>query len=171
MPQFIEKRPTAVSVVGWFWIIVGGFIVLTGVGAFLGEQPPASLVDDVARKYPVHAWVMRYYSLLLLLLSGFGLLAVFFGIGFLRLRKWARTALEVISWLALTGVVAIAIGMVTMTFNHLKIGFLLFTMAFVLIGTAFYWVPLGLVLRALRSKKVRDAVSGEAGSVEGTTKT
>ncbi|MBI5687642.1 MAG: hypothetical protein HZC54_21435 [Verrucomicrobia bacterium] len=158
MTQFIEKRPTAVSVIGWFWIIAGGFLALAA-GTSLLHRPNESVVNDAAKQHAFLGMAARCYAVSGVLLLTTGATAIVSGIAFLRLRKWGRTALEVISWLAVAYITVAVVGMIAMMSFYLSGVSVLFGILLAGISGAFYWVPLGFIIRSLRSKKVRDAVA------------
>ena len=154
MKQFIEKRPTAVSVIGWFWIIVGGFLAWASIIAVQQGPPDESLLNEIAKGSPLAAMEERHYIFKALFMFTVGDLAIIFGICFLRLYDWARTALEVVSWLCITLLAA------NMILGFFYVGGSFYAAIFLITVSAFFWVPLGLVIYFLRSKKVRDAVGG-----------
>ena len=154
MKQFIEKRPTAVSVIGWFWIIVGGFLALASISAVQQGSPDESLLNELAKGSPLLAMEERHYILKAFFMFAVGDVGVIFGICFLRLYAWARTALEVVSWLC----IALFTANVILAFFFMGVSFL--TAIIFIAGSAFFWAPLGLVIYFLRSRKVREAVGG-----------
>lgn len=159
MKQFMEKRPTAVSVIGWFWIIVGGFMTLASVSVLLQEPPSESLIREMSKDSSLGAWVFRHYVLFALLQVAVAQVAIVSGIGFLRLRKWARIALEVLSWLGVAFVGAIVVKMIFMAFAYCRGCSVIVVAMGVAMISAIYLVPLWFILRSLRSQKVRDAVA------------
>ncbi len=163
MKLFIEKRPTAVSVIGWFWIIVGFFTALASVASLLQDPPSESLIQEMAKDSPVMARALRHYFVGALLQFVVGQVFIFSGIGFLRLRAWARTALEVVSWLVVVFFAAIMVDVLVMMHTYLKDGALPCGVIGCVLGSAFYFGPVGLMLYFLRSRKVREAVGGNGG--------
>ena len=146
--MFAEKRPTAVSVIGWAWIVLGGLMLLSAGSALV----LTSFYGGFSFPFALNTY--RLFSVLELVVGSCGLVA---GVSFLKLRLWSRIALETLSWLAIAGILASSVGLMFSVpgLPALFIG--------VAIGMSLlYCVPLGLMLRALRSDKVRDALSASA---------
>jgi hypothetical protein len=157
---FEEKRPTPVTVIGWAWIIIGSLMLLSATGSlmmqFVTPMPdPSALGDDVP-----FAKIWRYFRVLLAGQVVFASAGVFAGIRFLRLEKWARTALEVASWVLLTGLVSFVIVWVSTVMGmEAAQGFAFVYIAVGIMSTLMYGVPIGLMIHHLRSKRVREAVA------------
>ena len=85
----IEKRPTCVTVIGWFWIIAGGFMCLSAIMGLLVYREPGQLLERVCKIFPF------------LLPVQFGILGIISGVNFLKLKGWSRSVLEVLAYLSL----------------------------------------------------------------------
>ncbi len=94
--------PKSVKVIGWLLIIASVYSILSSVFSFL-------FLDALEPKYQMYSYSMRIF------LTIYGLLfvatALVSSIQFLRLRNWARRALEALSWLYIIQQVARAIYM------------------------------------------------------------
>jgi hypothetical protein len=164
MSEFIEKRPTVVSVIGWFWIIVGGLMALSGSLVSLGYviSGASAHAPDSQHMPALFIFIFRHFVFVAVIQVCFGALAALAGWQLLRLRAWARSALEGLSWIGLVCIVswAVAFNMALGTM-HRGEGFDSFSLFRILVGAfsvVFYGVPLGLIVYFLRSPKVRDAV-------------
>lgn len=162
---FTEARPTAVTVIGWAWIILGAFMLLSaGMGLVMSltvPPPDPALLDGEAP----FAGIWRYFWLLATVQLGVAGLGVFAGLRLLALQSWARTALELLSWLAILALVGYAIFWVINSYAVVgaeadELGFAR-VFAFAGVGvTMIYAVPVGFMIYHLRSAKVRAAVGG-----------
>lgn len=103
------KRPTAMTVIGWLFIIGSAFMILSaGMGLWAlslmrqttgGRLPP--LPPDAPAMFRVMYGLLPYFWLLGRLQIAFALFVIFAALQFLRRRAWARTALESVTWLGL----------------------------------------------------------------------
>ena len=165
--MFEEKRPTCVTVIGWAWIVVG---VLMGLSAMMGllltiasgGMPEASQAG--ARGMP-DLW--RLLPLLVICQMGVAVLGVVSGINFLKLRRWSRCVLEVLSWLLLLFIVGFGVFWLSSWLSASTGGappvFALVGAAMGVVITGVYAVPLAIMLKYLRGPKVRSAMIGAAG--------
>jgi hypothetical protein len=158
---FEEQRPTPVTVIGWAWIILGSFMLLSATGAlityFAGPKPDLSALPDDAP----FAGLWRYFWVVAagqVLLATLGVVA---GRRFLKLEKWARGALELASWILLAGLLGFAILWV-LNVNAMSAGagdgFEIGFMAAGVISTLIYGSPVAVMIYFLRSDRVRQAV-------------
>lgn len=164
MPEFIEKRPTAVTVIGWFWIIVGGLMVLSGgMGslAFMAWGASEHFADS-DRAPKLFTFMFQHFVVIAGVQGCFGALAAVAGWHFLRLRTWARSILEILSWVGLvcfvSWVVAFNIASGSMHRGEGVDSFSVFRIVIAVVSIVIYGVPLGFIIYFLRSAKVRDAV-------------
>jgi hypothetical protein len=163
MADFTEKRPTSVSVIGWFWIIVGSFMAFSGIVASLASifQRPRGFPRDTNAGFGVFDFVFGHFVFFAIAQVLVGAVAITAGAHFLRLRAWARTMLEVIAWLGLVNVIG---WIVVLQFDAISHGgergafhsIVRIVMGIMLM--AFYGVPLGVIVHFLRSPKVRGAM-------------
>ncbi len=169
MTEVKTTRPTSVTVISWFWIIVGIIMVfsaLMGALAFMWTRqiPDHQLTTSPSNyQFEYFSFLLRHFLKLAILQIIIASVSITAGINFLRLRSWARTALELLSWLCLILVLSFAffwilewsmkmLGTPSQKFSILS----LFMNVFFIV---FYSIPLIVIIRFLRSKPVRTAVS------------
>jgi hypothetical protein len=158
-------RPTSVTVIGWVWICLG---ILAALGGAFHLSFPAIAHEMAAQGTPDKSpgfnivWLAIPLGLVEFGVSG---LAIVSGAYFLRLRAWARTCLEALSWAALIFNVCLGLGSVVFFLIKVKgngfyVGttFAIFWCAFALVFPAAFAVPFGVMIKALRGKTVRDAL-------------
>ena len=89
-----------------------------------------------------------------------GILAVYTGISFLKLKAWARGVLEVLSWLLLLYLVGFGV-----YFTHLVLGDFEIDCIVLLVmgaaGMAIWIIPLEMMIKCLRSRRVCEAMYGK----------
>jgi ABC-type phosphate transport system permease subunit len=173
--QSPRARPTSVTVIGWVWVVLGTmmtFSALMGLVIYMVTRqawsqaaPPANAPEGFRALFKLFDWFPVLASAQVLL-SPF---IAWSGVQFLRLRRWARTSLEIINWLALAYVIAFSIFFVY-AWNSMQAGapqkgdgppavFALFGTLAALFNMALFGFPLGLMIRYLRSQAVREACS------------
>jgi hypothetical protein len=177
--ETITKRPKSVTVIGWLFASTGGFLILGALwGMILWKLLTAKLGESVVTQIytpPPPLGIIgispfAYMLLLAILQMGGGMFFLIAGIQFLGLRAWARTALEGISWVWVVYTVISGIWGVyrvtTLDWATLLEGLPMDTEAMKRFGliasvvaTALWTVLLIVIIRYLRSEKVRNAVS------------
>lgn len=167
MTPLIKKRPVAITVIGWFCILVSLWELgrdIYGILDLWNGAPPSGTGTSNPLMTDAAAFNSRFGPALLVMKTILDGGQVIAGAYLLRLRAWARTVLETILWteillLAIAPMVrAIYIACFTnmmdefQSFKTPMLGFLALLCA---------WVCLldGLIIYFLRSKKVRDAVA------------
>jgi hypothetical protein len=144
---FEEPRPTVVSVVGWAWLVLGVLLVAGGIAAIaiLLVAPEARSVRGILRIGSATVELPM------------GVVGFIAARAFLRLAPWSRSALEVLSWLLLVGMLASTVGMLLQAGSPEQFGS--WMMAGVgLVSVLVYGTPVALMIRSLRSQKVRSAM-------------
>ncbi len=102
------ERPKAVTVIGWIWLVLAAVSLFKTIVNFIfwvALQPAIpSLVALAAREDPMTRYLnplLEHYGLVLtiqaLLAAGVGISAYFL----LRMRPWARVAVQTVCWLGL----------------------------------------------------------------------
>ena len=104
MEEQIPQKPKAVKVISWFLIFVAVFSLLSSTFSL-------SLLESVESKYQMFSNTTLIFFYIYGLLYATVLLVS--GIQFLRLRSWARSSLEILSWLYIITISAEAIYYVT----------------------------------------------------------
>ena len=172
-----KKRPTAVTVIGWMFIASAILMILSGgmgLAAFTfvkqtaGGVPP--LPEDIPGQLRVIEIVFQYFEPIAVVQISFAIFILIASIQFLRLQRWARTALEVISWLGLVymvgfGIVWVASWIGITSSIPLTEGTPgpspMFNVVGVIMGaliTACWAVPLVVIIVFLRGKTIRGAL-------------
>ena len=94
-------RPAAVTVIGWCAVVLGVLTILSGVmGLFVAGVLPAleEVPVDISIAFP--PWLFEHWTDLSIAQIVLAVVVVIAGVGFLQLRPWARTAIEVLTWLS-----------------------------------------------------------------------
>jgi hypothetical protein len=178
MSAIQKKRPTAITVIGWIFIAVAvlmifsggmGFVAFTFMQHMKGERPP--IPEGAPFQFGVMDVVFQHFGIIALAQVALAAFIIIASIQFLRLRRWARTALEVIAWLGLVYIVGFGIFWVT-SWISITSGIPvtegapgpppLFGLFGAVMGSmvALVWaVPLVVIIAFLRGKMIREAVS------------
>lgn len=106
-----QTRPAAVALIAWSWILTGALLAIGAVAVLLGAgaispQDTAALPPELANMAGA-LQESRGASLFQLIV---GAVALYAGVQFLNLRAWARTALEILSWLSLLYLAIASVG-------------------------------------------------------------
>jgi len=164
MTEFVKKRPTAISVIGWYCIVFSSYWVIASilnVSHWLLEPPPKtthqlSVIDSF--------WDFIFFCMMNID-SICCIVQIIAGIYLLKLRPWSRTTIEVISWLEILFHVIMAMVFAVFTLPCQDPGGLAALFLAKVRPTALFWtfkftalaVVNGIIIYFLRSKKVRDA--------------
>lgn len=103
-----DERPTAVTVIGWLFIGMSGLMIFSALMSFAAFSMMPDM-DEAMREMPAtmpHQMrglfgLFRYFTIISggqIVVAGFTLFA---GFRFLQRRAWARTYLEVLSWVSI----------------------------------------------------------------------
>lgn len=169
MTEVKPSRPTCVIVISWFWIIVGvimAFSALMGALAFMSiRQMPDHKFSTLASSHHIafFSFLLRHFIIIAFLQIGIAIVSITAGINFLRLRSWARTVLGILSWLCLPFVFGFGffwlLELVMKMPESPTHTFSIISLFMSVLFTAFYSIPLIVIIHFLRSKAVRAAVS------------
>lgn len=170
------ERPTAVTIIGWVFIVSGALALtaaVMGLAAWWAVPPPRSarlLQPPPDAPLPI-VWVsalLDVFGGLATAQGAAGAVAMIAGAQFLRLRRWTRPVLEALAWLALVFVVGFGLVWVStwisVTARMPDTGGVpqrIFTMMGVMmgLGTAVVWgLLLAVIIMLLRSAAVRRAL-------------
>jgi hypothetical protein len=162
------NRPTSVTVTGWLTIALGTLGILAGPPVFLVSKfmpSPTEFPPDPA--FALQYWLLGHFRVVACVQTVVAASALIAGFGFLRMRSWARSYIEVLAWLYLVGTLAIgtlwvrsAVGISRRVSS--EPGFPFPPSMFVgtgIVGIVVTVVPTLLVIWALRSKVVRGAMN------------
>ena len=157
-----KKRPTCVTVIGWVWVILGAFMCFSAVmGLFASLMMNQMAGSDPKMQADMPAFV-QIFPLLALAQVGLAIFAIVSGVKFLKLQARARAALEGLTWFFLTFIVGFGIFWIVMWCSiSSRGGPAGFTIVGAIMGVAslaFYGVPMGIVLKFLRGKTVKEAM-------------
>lgn len=174
MDQTAAKRPTGITITAWLWIVMGGLMmfsaVMGGVAySMMGEMgaPPST---EMPPEFALMNSVFQNFGALLLIQGCVAIVAFWAGISLLRLRQWARTTIEILSWIGFLYTVGFGIFWiymwVAMTGQVPTQGGSDGADSFQLMGavmggivTAVFAVPLWIMIRYLRGAEMRDAIA------------
>ncbi|TNF54838.1 hypothetical protein EP227_03660 [bacterium] len=114
-----RKRPGLVLAIGWGFIVLAIFMILSGLSGLPSAAFMEEVVSDVPeadtgyRKFPalfkVFLFSIKHITALSLLCIFIALVVLVTGVFFLKMKSWARTVLEIFSWFALVFIVSIGI--------------------------------------------------------------
>jgi hypothetical protein len=178
------KRPVAVTALGWFFIAVGALMVLSAtLGLFasavvMGVGPQREIPPfpkDAGWAGGVFTLGFRYFGVLAAAQIAAAVFTIVTAASFLKLKAWARTTLELLTWMGLAYVIGLAALWVTMSISMgaemaheiaqgaplppgLAGAFGVFGAVMGVVGTLMHAVPTGIVIWLLRSRTVRGAM-------------
>ena len=120
------------------------------------QQPPTTSHQDI----PVMLKIFPLMAVVQILIGGLGFVS---GLSFLKLKKWSRNVLEILSWLMLIFIIGFMVYWVfnwlSMTADHGPKGFNLGGAIMGVIVSGIYAVPLGIMIKFLRGEKIKTAMS------------
>ena len=103
------ESPASVKIIGWFYVVVSGMMFFSGVMGYMAWH----VIEEMRRieglnegppfpsPFRLMEIMFRYYDVLAILQVLVSVIILVTSIQFLRLKRWARTGIEIISWLAL----------------------------------------------------------------------
>jgi hypothetical protein len=169
------QRPTSLTVIGWLAVGFGSLAVLGGlmgltVSLLVPETHDVSTQDtaDMPTPFGIMTPVFRYFWVLATVQLLAAALLIVAGIGLLRLKAWARTAIEVFAWLGLAYNLGFGVfwlwSLAAMTEDVPKdtgpaAAVPIIMMVFGIAMIIAFSVPLVIVIRVLRSTNVREAIA------------
>ena len=167
--MYLEKRPTFVTVIGWAWIIIGSLMCLSAAMVFFIPFMVGDIVQD-GSEIPL---IFKIFPVLALVQISVAVLGIVSGVNFLKLKPWSRNVLEVLTWFLLIFIIGFGIfwvynwNSVISGDGQLGLNLIPLFMGIGIIGI--YGFPLGIMLKYLRGKKVRDAIIGLAEKESGAS--
>lgn len=105
----------------------------------------------------------RFFPFLAIIQIGVAIVGIISGVNFLKLKAWARNALEILTWLVLIFVVGFMIFWIATwlwgtTSSHTPIGFSIMGAVMGVAISAMYGTPFAIMLKFLRGEKVKMAM-------------
>lgn len=175
------NRPTSITVIAWIWIALGVLMFLGGVFhvLMLGViQASDSLESASAGDAQFLLWLFVPLSVLEFVVCA---VAIISGAYLMRLRRWARTCLEIMSWIAcffFAGSGAVSAVLWVLRSGTMKEEAAIFpSTLFTILGAAFsvvfgvaMAVPFAVIIKFLRGRTIGDALRRAGGGVDGPAK-
>jgi hypothetical protein len=168
MTDYNRTTPTCVTVIGWFWIIIGVLMAFSGLMGALAftsmSQIPHSHIKTHSTEFfqsGVFSFVFHHLVIFAILQVCIAILSIIAGINFLRLRAWARATLEILSWLGLTFTVSFGVfWLFDCRIPSENISFIsnIFGVGLGIFMLVIYSVPLVVIIKFLRGMTVRTAI-------------
>jgi hypothetical protein len=177
------ERPTSLTVIGWLAVGLGSLGVLGGlmglaVSLLVPEMHDVGTQDtaDIPAPVGIMSDVFPYFWVLATVQLLAAALLIVAGIGLLRLKAWARTAIEVLAWLGLAynlgfgvfwlwSLAAMSEGMPKDAGPAAVVPTMMVSGIVMIVA---FSVPLVIVIRVLRGTNVREAI---AAAIPGTRTT
>ena len=143
------------------------FVMFTFMKYSQGFSPP---LEEAPGAFGVVAILFKHFDLLALFQINLAVFIIIASIYFLKLHAWARTALEVVSWLGLTYIVGFGIFWLTAWISASvsmsggkapsseSLVFGIFGAVMGVVVIAVYATPLIVIIKFLRGKTIREAV-------------
>lgn len=158
------ELPMSATVIGWLAIIVAVLLLIAGgrgLFAFSALTPPP--VDPYSTEQPVTAATLFFkHGLQPILQVIFSVYLLVAATQFLQLRRWARSALEVACWLGMGGILADQVvellGWISRGSDQAGSYYIVGVVSAILM-LAIWIVPVAVVIRFLRGRVIRKAVS------------
>jgi hypothetical protein len=178
MTDIRKKRPTAITIIGWIFIVTAILMIFSSVIAFIAfsymkqiaeEMPP--IAEELPNQFRIIRIFFQHFGILALLQVAFAIFVLMASLYFLQLRRWARTALEIVAWLGLVYVVGFGIFWVASWINitssfpvpEVSSGpppmFNIIGATMGCVVTVVWAAPLIIIIIFLRGKSIKDAVS------------
>lgn len=167
-----SARPTGITIIGWLWLVIGAFMLFSalmgGLGYSMMRQPGMQSAADLPREFALMNWVFQNFAALVAVQCVIAVVALWAGIDLLRLKAWARSAVEVLCWVGVIWTLGFGIYWVYMWISMAGqapaaadasrwIG-----AAMGAVVTLVFAVPLAIMIRYLRGNEARQAMSRSA---------
>lgn len=163
------------TIIGGLFILIGSLMFVSGtldLVAFekLGSVKMVNATPAIRETPAAFRAVLELYQQNFMLVTlaqvVVSLFMVFSGVFFLKLHGWARTVLEVLSWIGLVYVLAVEVFYITtwMGFvagpvvDGISKGAVSFMLLGVVLGTALWGILLAAIVKYLRGKVVKDTL-------------
>ncbi|MEW6670273.1 MAG: hypothetical protein AB1427_01135 [Thermodesulfobacteriota bacterium] len=162
--MYWEKRPTCITVIGWVWIVIGGLMCFSAVMALYSHVTIGPMAQGDPEAVQHVSVVIRYFPAFAIVQIAAATVGIISGIYFLKLKRWSRQVLEILTWLLLLFFVGFGIywvfSWIWLTQDHGPRSFGIMGAVAGVVITGIYSVSLGIMLKYLRGDKVRNAIAG-----------
>jgi hypothetical protein len=173
MNKETSSSPGAVRLIGWLFIIGAGLMVISagmGLAGWALSRQVATQPMDLPKGGGFGGPISLFRNFWWLALAQIGVAGfiIYASIQFMKLRAWARAALEIVAWIGLTFGLGFGIhwafGWLDMTTNVPKKfpgrfeHFRYLVLAAGMFGILFWIVPVAVVIGFLRGKTIRQAM-------------
>lgn len=177
-------RPTSITVIGWMCVVfgllgaLGGVmtVLTTSVMSFPLAPPSPDELQGIPAPFRVVLQLFDYVRLLAAIQLALAVVLIAAGAAFLRLRAWARAAIEAMAWLAIAYHAAFGVywAWAMSAMSALMSGapdappnfrpMLMIMTGFGLVMILVFTIPIVAVIRVLRGPVVRQALADRARS-------
>ena len=172
-PEPPEERPRSVTIIGWIFLVLSLLRVLSDSLSWivwkLGDagtvvtffMPPGT------RGLAANEMVLRQLPSIVAVQGAMAACVAFVSFNFLRLRPWARPALEIVCWFAVAVITAIAAALVFER-ERLASGPESSGLSIAIAAVLGLDLLFGAVISTVRSRRVRDAFRRSPAAESGT---
>jgi len=174
-----STRPTGIKITAWLWIVAGAFMIFSAVmGGFAYSMmrqmdKPGIPGGEAPAGFGLMNLMFQNVGAVLAVQCVIAVVAIWAGIDLLRLKAWARSAIEALCWLGVLWTVGFGIYWVYMWISmtgQMPSGpapaggdtFQVMGVVMGVIGMLMFAIPLGIMIRYLRGREVRGAITGQA---------
>lgn len=165
--MYQEKRPTCVTVIGWTWIIYGGFMFLSAPLSIYFLVKSSEILQTLKHPPPISdtTFLFRYVTLTATIQIFMGIIGLVSGINFLKLKAWSRNVLEIFSWIMFLFTVGNGIYMTYFSPMALEYSVQQSDITREIVSIAFTVLYAGffcIMVKYLRGVEVKNAIAGKA---------
>ena len=169
------SRPGTVTVIGWIWICAGAAlfmgVAMAGFSFLIGSHVDVPSNANLPPELGLINVLLGNVAVLMTIQFAIAAAAIWAGIEFLRLKRWARAVLEILSWATLMWATGFGIywvyawvlisGQSAPTASQgAPDAFQLTGAVFGMLTTVVFSIALVVMIWSLRSDQVRRAVAG-----------
>ena len=147
-----KKKTSLQIIIGWLALILGAWLMIGSVVAMIGftmnGAPPMDLQTEMRDRFWVFAYLARHYLIAASIQFLLAICIIVSGVGYLRLKSWARWLLSGTSMLIVVFLFVVALQFVVGPKDSVA----LFGLAATLISA----MPFSLVIYILRKNAIRE---------------
>jgi uncharacterized membrane protein YozB (DUF420 family) len=145
-------------VIGWVWVIMGGFMFFSAVMALISS----SIIGDMAQVDPNMPFFLKVFPFIAAVQIIVAVVGLISGISFLRLKSWSRNALEMLTWSLIVLIVCFGVFFISHFFSassaNSNFGFGMIELGFMIMIMGMYGIPMVIMVKYLRGEKVKSAM-------------